>query len=904
MSHQQQQKQQEQQRERDKEIEESVLKDVLEQLEKERIKRAEVEAELFSLRQKTDDESQSSTTETTTPTRASAPGPASSSSTISSSSSSTTSASSSTLASLSSSLSSSASSTFPLYNQDFAFDDADRVHKINATLSELKSTIRTQTQNRSASRNDFNKKRNKQSLASSLTKLFTDLQDAILVPVPVAEGKRIPITATTSATTPTTTKIATKTATLTTSTTTSTTTNTGGGEDDIHMAFVNKKSKEIRVKDEVTKTIVEYNKAISKSLVPLVWRYDEDLLKPILNTRTFEFVSFLLRLYSHKRLKDVSDEIDKMRLELTTLRVENDGYLEIINAMTPAANNHALMLSCKGNRTDTLSLEVVQMLELMPWDDRAHLYTRRCDRVDQWQVYNTKTRSWVDKLDLFPNDLISLTIREKAKVNSNSTKGKGKGKLEQSHSGRFVDASKSYPLPKRGTWEWIGGWGIDGVTPEVNDRDNNNDDEKGWTYAENPRHIVSQMKGKCFEQAYDEQNESDTSKNNNKRIPSRKYRRRTWTRLRVLKSYPGISRRTSQLLNLFEQNSKLLLTVEKLQDQIFQMQNQLIQKDVDLDTNTVNLLSQLSLLELENDKNTDLLKQRSKECDNLKSKAKQQSKNPDVQKENKPSIISWGSRDSNGPSLFKFNSSASLAKYDARNKPSSAKKSTSVVKYDTKNKPSSGDNSTAKEIGQKKIINNNVSQNSSYVPETTAPTTAKQEKTEEGIDIVITQDGSTSPQPKTTTKRDVRNSPQAKQRTPLISLREITIGPDSDTNTDTKNLSVGDFKALETTQKIEDEYVTIFQKEGEDEEKKVENNASSSLSSSKLNKQGGNRELESNKPRNVIDTFPWKINKESILQKVKSKVKDVEINVHNVKNNVQGIVEKAHSIQKMAHQVN
>mmetsp|Transcript_8677 Transcript_8677/g.10887 ORF Transcript_8677/g.10887 Transcript_8677/m.10887 type:complete len:194 (-) Transcript_8677:19-600(-) len=160
-------------------------------------------------------------------------------------------------------------------------------------------------------------------------------------------------------------------------------------------------------------------------------------------------------------------------------------------------------------------------------------------------------------------------------------------------------------------------------------------------------------------------------------------------------------------------------------------------------------------------------------------------------------------------------------------------------------------------------------------------------------------------------KGDVRKSPQAKSRTPLISLRDIAV--ESNPNATVKKSSSSDddddvdFKAIEIKSTNDDEYVTIFQEERGDEENKVEKDKSKSSNSSlslKVDKQCGNRDVMDIKPRNVIDTFPWKISKESIIQKVKNKVKDVENNVQNVKTNVQEIVEKAHSIQKMAHQVN
>jgi hypothetical protein len=107
------------------------------------------------------------------------------------------------------------------------------------------------------------------------------------------------------------------------------------------------------------------------------------------------------------------------------------------------------------------------------------------------------------------------------------------------------------------------------------DPKHNHDDEKdvvGWMYADNVDVLCCN---------------NDDGRNGGKFSTSlrstSKFRRRTWTRERVLVSYPGISPATKQMLEMNAHNTRLTLAMSKLHEQVHDMQMKLFQKEEELE---------------------------------------------------------------------------------------------------------------------------------------------------------------------------------------------------------------------------------------------------------------------------------------------------------------------------------
>jgi hypothetical protein len=742
-------------------IEEGVLKDVLDQLEKERIKRAEVEAELFNLRKKVDDEA---------------------------------------AAAAQLSLSSSSSSGCN------ALDEADRIHKTQIFLSEL----------------DENKKRSKKNMSSELIKFYTDIQDSM---IDGASSK--------------------------------------GSEDE-------KKARELHIKDEVSKILSIY----AKYSPSLVWKYDEEIMKKILDKKTSDFILSLEKLNSVDKTKEEEDQKDKMRTELITLRTEKEGYLEIINALTP--DNNAISLSAKDElNRKTLPLDKVQLMEYMPWDERVKSYVNDCDIVHQWQVYDKKTKKWADKIDLFPNEFSSNKMY-KPDLSSPSRNRSGSA-------GRILDLSEGYPLPSKGTWGWIGGWKIEGVL-------HSNDKEEGWLYAAKPEHLKNNLKDKCFTEPNEASDKISPKSALNifgikdKGIPLRRYRRRIWKRQRILKAYPGISRATRHTLSLLEENAKLEFTVSKLHDQVYNLQTQLTDNEEYMNKKTAELRSKLSILTTENKQNSIELSSKSKENEALKKQVEKPPSQAGV-KTIASTLIdspikSWGSNDSyyfetekDTNSLLKSSEDVFGVGLESKDK---------EVKEQEKNvaDKKTGDG----ELGSK-------DDGSSIKPKSNLPEPNSPLKTPKVRSLMPK-----SPLLKPTI------SPLLKPRNPLIALREIAVGPSNEANIGVEGDKNSKSNEIKSENKDTDEdtvTLTIFE-----DNDSIESESQQQQQQDKNKKEGRDRKGSYEfKARNIMDPFSWKkIDGEALINKMKNKVKDVENNVHNVKTNVQAIAGKAHSFQKIANQ--
>jgi len=809
-------------------MEESVLKDVLKELDKERLKRAELEAELFKWRKGAD-----ITLENNGSFVSSSPSsPSSTSSNLVQESETSTPA-------VVSPLSASASS------QHNNLDDADRMHIVNNLLLEISSID--------------DKKRNKRTVSSRVTEMFENLHDSILERHDNKDDM-----------------------------------------DDDNMGDGKGKSKEIKVNEAVSKVISEYQKKSPN----LMWKYDEKIFKSVLDGITSDFVNSIETTKKSERTKHLHAELEKMKHDITTLRTEKQGHLDLINALTP--NNDALKKSCTDNSntgTCTLPLQITQLLEIMPYDDRVMQHITSYDEVHEWQGFDVKTKSWSNKRRCFPAQFNALPINKLENVLDDDSILSDQQvddvfltpfkKLQNVFvegllvtdplCKRIYDLSNGYPLPARGTWEWIGGWRIEGLS------DLDEDHVTGWSYAEAPEYLITNIKEKQFDRAFDD---NETNNNNAKKlwkyrkVPSRKFRRRIWRRQRVLTSYPGISRKTSHILSLHEENAKMKLTVQKLHDQIFKMQNQLTQKEQDMDIATTELLTQVTQLEVEVDKNANELSKQSNENQELKKKLKKQpvvpmndSKSKNESKENqelkKEEVVPLNNSKSNkspsassdkdalGDSLIKFtnnSNSTSLPSEKVRIPLLSLSETVSVASNEFRNKL----------MGQLKP---EVTKQSVDEDDSTVPTIDESEKST--ADVKLTQ-----------------SSKNLETSFLKVSCDEVHSNTDLDSKDDQHDNNVND---INDTKKKETDFVDADADTDADADADAEQ---------RLNQNDDELVQNSPKSRERKDSFVWnKFSRETIMETVKSKVKDVESNVYSVRNNVQAIAEKAHSLQKMANQV-
>jgi len=74
------------------------------------------------------------------------------------------------------------------------------------------------------------------------------------------------------------------------------------------------------------------------------------------------------------------DEQSFTRRHVVSLQAERDGYKELIEALT--AENRAISAARTASQT-TLPLHVVRLLEIMPWDTRAHQHTTVTEEVSR-----------------------------------------------------------------------------------------------------------------------------------------------------------------------------------------------------------------------------------------------------------------------------------------------------------------------------------------------------------------------------------------------------------------------------------------------------------------------------------------------------------------------------------------
>lgn len=252
------------------------------------------------------------------------------------------------------------------------------------------------------------------------------------------------------------------------------------------------------------------------------------------------------------------------------LQTERDGLVELLDAILdekPAF--HA------AGKSSSLPLHAVRLLEIMPWDLRARQHAIGTEELYEWQFFHKNV--WVQNIRHFPPVFRHLPIIQPKPGQEEHSPKKGifgdltsppkHVVLTDAELSHVVNIDKGYPLPEDDvTWEWVAGWRVDRhVTVKEKQRTMDCDDH-GWSYARDPKDF--QTRELCWDSAAGENGEV-----------IRPYRRRKWSRPRVLSSYPYASQRTLEYLRLLGENMRLGVSVIKLSDQLVETKTALTETE-------------------------------------------------------------------------------------------------------------------------------------------------------------------------------------------------------------------------------------------------------------------------------------------------------------------------------------
>ena len=321
--------------------------------------------------------------------------------------------------------------------------------------------------------------------------------------------------------------------------------------------------------------------------------------------------------------------------QYTTLQQELEGYRQLVDAMTQEKPAIAAAIQATEARrsavqsgrpmplqSPTLPLHVIRLLEIMPWEPKAQEYAFATEEIYEWQVYSVKQQKWCSSSKDLPPFFRSLPTL-KATTNavqesqpSDALRQPGRDRsllmflagtmamgsasltappdnsvLTNCGLSHVVDLTNGFPLPNDGgTWQWVGGWWVekrvivfkgDGLDtrPQCLDCD-----EDGWSYAmELSDYLKNNPEEHCFERPGMVEDRLTLEKasflSGNKvvrhMIPTRKVRRRKWTRRRVLVDYPFASEQSKHFLRLLAQNASLTFAANKISDQLVDVKMQL-----------------------------------------------------------------------------------------------------------------------------------------------------------------------------------------------------------------------------------------------------------------------------------------------------------------------------------------
>jgi len=313
----------------------------------------------------------------------------------------------------------------------------------------------------------------------------------------------------------------------------------------------------------------------------------------------------------HQQILKTSVIEKQSQHEITSLKAERDGLLDIINAMTNTTDDgereegNAISFANKALMQDkpTLPLYVIQMMEAIPWDERARKHASFTEEVYEWQVYNKKRKKWSKELVDFPDSFRqSLPISKPTAANYNKCSeatntikrtisddtsspssndderggwGHGCAVFTDASISHILDLDSGFPLPQEGTWNWVGGWMVNNTMDHCTTLPS--DAHQGWSYAEDIQHLISKNAARCY--ASPNAGSCSNVRKGEQPLVHNTFRMRRWKRLRVLLSYPSISTKAKQFLSIAAQNASLMVSISKLSDQLLDAQGKLAQEE-------------------------------------------------------------------------------------------------------------------------------------------------------------------------------------------------------------------------------------------------------------------------------------------------------------------------------------
>ena len=301
------------------------------------------------------------------------------------------------------------------------------------------------------------------------------------------------------------------------------------------------------------------------------------------------------RAEAETRCATLSFDARRLRSDTIILRRQRDAFVDMVESLTADSCDAVLYASSRSEEESTLSLHDIRLLEIMPWDERVRDVAEVLEEVYEWQVYDSTEGRWTNRTEMFPDDFRSLPVHKPCPAGTTTAAAANSSdntSPQQNFQGfvltdrnctRILDLEGGYPLPSAGsTWRWIGGWRV-----ELQHPCGTPCDEGGWTYCNLPQLLVSNAPGAVFgspsppsltdaghttrSSIVDGYNSNLSANTPHPSPPKLQFRRRRWTRLRVLLSYPSISARTEACLDLLAENAILDLKAAKMEDYAHRM---------------------------------------------------------------------------------------------------------------------------------------------------------------------------------------------------------------------------------------------------------------------------------------------------------------------------------------------
>jgi hypothetical protein len=274
----------------------------------------------------------------------------------------------------------------------------------------------------------------------------------------------------------------------------------------------------------------------------------------------------------------------------------------------------------------TLPLHVVRLLEVLPWDARAQEHIFATEELFEWQIH--RENQWQSHIRYFPQQFKMLpVVKPKPKAtgdgllsahhgdaiptSAGATTSTGKQDRSLLHflAGGELAASSKYskqrgifsnecvtalytldagmPIPDNdgGIWEWVGGWRVakhqekHQSTSEVQVK-KVDCDENGWSYCADPQHFLLDHTDLIWDNPGAGDGTHTLSQDNDHVAnPKRKFRRRRWTRQRILVDYLYASKSTQEYLRLLAESARLAITAGKISDQLVQTKTALTETE-------------------------------------------------------------------------------------------------------------------------------------------------------------------------------------------------------------------------------------------------------------------------------------------------------------------------------------